>query len=349
MKPPLGSPKRGAVLLLVLGAVSVLAVLAVEVAHRSQVQTVEVARYAREAEFRRLFDSGIEAAKGLLAEKRADPRFDSWGDGWNALVSWEPGPGNRVSLQVEDESGKINLLRARDPASGAWTRGAIARLFEYLRKADPEREKEWRNTETRLWRRLNVTEQEEEAAIRPEVGGKQKVEDPPLTLDGLREAGIPMEVVFRAIDDEKPRPSLDCYLTTFGDGRVNLNTAPLAVLYALDPGLDEELAWQIAAWRGSGDGSAQAISANRAFLQARDMERVPGIVQRATVDGQEQVIRNLYADVQDQVGVKGQVFSVRMTAEVDGRKRQAVAYLESKAAGRGPDVVEVLAYEEIEP
>lgn len=350
------SPRRGAVLLLVLGAVSVLAVLAVEVAHRSQIQAIEVSRYEREAEFRRLFDSGIETAKGLLAEKRTDPRFDCWGDGWREQVTWEPGQGRRVTLCVEDESGKINFLRARDPAGGTWTRGAIARLFKYLRKADPEREQEWRQTEEKLWRRLGVTAQEaqeEEASPRPQAGTLKKFEDPPLTLDGLREAGIPLEVVFRAMDNEKPRPSLDRYLTTFGDGRVNLNTAPLAVLYALDPGLDEDLAWQIAAWRGGEGGEGgedpEHASSNRAFLQAMDLERVPGIVQKATIDGEEQVIRNIHANVQDHVGVKGQVFSVRMTAEVDGRKRQAVAYVEAGSAARGNSALQVLAYEEIEP
>lgn len=65
---------------------------------------------------------------------------------------------------------------------------------------------------------------------------------------------------FRGIDDgdwfgEGEAPGLRDVVTTFGDGRVNINTAPLAVLQLL-PELGEQGARDILAWRSGADGES---------------------------------------------------------------------------------------------
>ncbi|MBI3828866.1 MAG: general secretion pathway protein GspK [Planctomycetes bacterium] len=353
--------RRGVVLLLVIGAVAILAALAVEVAHRSQLDVSRTARSGRDAAFRRDFDSGLAVAKGLLAEKRTSANCDYWGDGWHKELKVELAPGERLALRLEDEAGKLSLQKVASPGDGGvFARKSLERLFENLRKNDPQRERQWDAVELSLRKRLGLQDEPKDGTLKKEE--KAPLKQPPTppktaplyTLDGLREAGIPLEMVFGQGSFQKPfpdRPALCDLLTTFGDGLVNLNTAPEAVLYALDEEYDEGLVDRIAAWRGKTlDMNAQ--SAFRPFRQPKDLEFVEGIVQRAVVDGRPQVIKNLLLKVQTRVTVLSHCFSVRMLAEVEGRTRMGWGFFEVPPAtedGTPAEGIKLLAFEELEP
>lgn len=359
-------PRRGAVLLLVLGAVAILTVLAVELAHRASVDTGRSSRSSRAASFRRAFDSGLEIARGLLLEKRKEPGFDYWGDGWNSIVRAELESEIQVVVRVADESGKLNLVKAMGTGEGTVrARKMLARIFEYLRRHEPERTKQWEQVETSVRKRIGWEEAEQKVdEIRGAQAGRMPALRPaPLyTLEGLREAGVPMEVIFgkRSLDfgkgnvgGERPGwPRSDgCALcdlvTTFGDGAVNLNTAPEGVLYALDEEFTEEVARNIAGWRGGSPETAEA-AAFRPFRHVTDLELVEGIVKRASIDGRPTITKNLLQKVQARVTVLGRCFSAHLEAQVDGRTRQAWGFFE--ATPGGPETtVKLVAYEEIEP
>lgn len=353
--PSLTKRPRGAVLLLVLGAVAILSILAVELAHRSNLDVARSARAAREAGFRRGFDSGLEVASALLSEGRKSDGFDTASDPWSRKIETALSEGGRLVVQVADESGKINILKALGAdETTAKTRKSLARLFAYLRKAEPDREKQWEEIEASIRKRLGIDTSAQ--AGKPAAPGQATTTDPGLfTLDGLREAGVPLEFVFGAktSDDGQNRWALCDVLTTFGDGRINLNTAPAPVLYALDEEYDEALVGKIESWRGNAQDDGQA--AGKPFKSAKDLELIDGVVQKQTVNGQVQIVKNLFAKVQERVGVQSKCFSARILVEVDGRQRWGWGFFEVGAAKTGntyaPGAValNVLAFEEIEP
>jgi hypothetical protein len=327
--------QRGAVLLLVLGAIAILSILAVELAHRSNLDVLRAERSAREASFRRVINSGLEIAKGLISEGRKSDGFDFLGDPWSKPVQFELGARERVYVQVSDESGKLNIAKALSTSDGAGkTRKALARLFAYLQKSDSSHSQQWQGIDAALRKRLGID-------------GSDPV-SPLLTLDGLREAGIPLEFVFgkAEVNAALDHPRLCDLLTIYGDGRVNLNTASVPVLYSLDEEYSDELVSQIEEWMGrSGQDEGVAL---KPFKDAKDLELVPGVVLRAEVNGHPQIVKNLYAKIQDQLSTQSKAFSVRIVAEIDGHRRMAFGYFEAASSGPG-SLIKMLAYEEVEP
>jgi len=345
------SPKRsrGAVLLLVLGAVALLSVLAVELAHRANVDVTRSVRSSRDTSFRRTLDSGAEIAKALILEGRNSMTFDSQHDAWSRNVQHSLPSGEHLSVQVADESGKLNLLKAVGSSEQATRmRKCLARLFARLRQLDSEREREWENVETAVRKRIGITE----APPKPGAATEQPFEIAPLlTLDGLREAGVPAEFVFGSRGGhENSRWALCDVLTTFGDGRINLNTAPAPVLYAIDEEYDDALVNNIELWRGKPTGDGQR--SGKSFEKPQDLERVAGVVQKHLVNGQEQIFKNLFTKVQDRLSVSSTCFSAQLTAQIEGRSRVAWVFFDSAAhqpqPGR-PKMPKVIAFEEIEP
>jgi hypothetical protein len=290
--------ERGAALVLVIGAVAILLIISVEMASWASADSLRTARGRREGAFRRLLNSSGELGRGLLVE-REPAAFHFWGEPWNVEHRITLGPGEVASLRLADESGKLNIARAwTAPGERDLVRIRLSRLFGYLRRHEPLRDGEWKEAEQGLLRRM---------------------EDPEtlLSLDGLRETGLRAPTLFGP-------DGLHRFLTCHGDGRINLNTAPRAVLFALGEAFDEALVDRIAAYRGSGQG---APGAYRPFEDPRDLMLVDGIVTRLFVDGQPRVLRNLFDENAGVLGVSSTAFSIRVEAEVSDRRRQGWWFL----------------------
>ncbi|HEX7900579.1 MAG TPA: hypothetical protein VF950_22630 [Planctomycetota bacterium] len=304
--------RRGAALVLVLGAVSILTVLAVELASRASADTLRTGRAARDAAFRRLADSGAEVARGLLLER--EPReFVFWGDTWNRATNFRLADDERAEVVLADESGKINLALAwRKPEERGTVRARAVRLLEYLKRREPQRLRALKEIEEKLLKRLAAHE-------------------PLVTLDGLRESGLSTEDVFGI-------QGLHRWVTCFGDGRLNLNTAPRAVIFALDEGFDEAVVERVAAFRGKGEGEKGSY---KAFEEPKDLMLIDGIVIRTFENGEFRVVRNLFERVQGFLSVTSSAFSARVTCDVRGRSRDTWVFLK-------PDTTR-LAVEEIVP
>jgi type II secretory pathway component PulK len=287
--------ERGAALLLVLAAIAILTVLAVELAARASADSLRATRASRDAAFRRLFDSGAEVARGLLAEPAPAPATH-WGQGWNHEFRFELGTGEAAVVRLADENGKLNIARAISfPEEAFAIRDSVRRLFDYQARHDPSRARFWKDAEERVLRRLASRE-------------------PLQTLDGLRETGLELAQVFAP-------DSLARYLTCFGDGRINLNTAPRAVLAALSPEFDDAMVERVARYRGKGEGEPGAY---KAFDVSEDLMLVDGIVNRSVgADGEIRVTRNLYEQVKALVTARSSCFSARVDAAASERERQA--------------------------
>jgi hypothetical protein len=290
--------ERGAVLLLVLAAVALLTVLAVELAARASSDSLRATRSSREGSFRRLLDSGSEVARGLLAERPSEP-WDAWGQSWSRRIDFGLGEHEKASVEMMDESGKLNISRAiTSPEEAPVIRERLDRHFDYLARRDLSRNRAWKEIGEKVKRRLLT---------------RQTL----LTLDGLREEGLDLSVVFGS-------EGLARYLTCFGDGTVNLNTAPRAVLYSMDPELDDAMVDRIAGYRGKGEGGGRAY---KPFREPQDLMLVEGIINRSVgADGQLRVDRNLYEKLKSLITVRSACFAARVSARVDLKEREAWAY-----------------------
>lgn len=329
---------RGAVLLLVLGAVLILSILAVELAHRANLDVSFSSRHQRESAFRRAFDSGSEIAMSALHTGRNKDGFDCLRETWNRPVDFALSSDQNIHVQVSDESGKIRISSDTETSdSSEKLRKSLERMFACLRAMDAERVQEWETIEDLLLKRLGLDG-------KPEYG-------PLTTLDGLREAGISRSQVYRMNPADQKRIVLSDLLTTLGDGKINVNTAHRAVLYSLDEEFDENLVNQIVAWRRDHTASAEDEQ-QRPFRVPRDLEEVEGVVQTQLVNGHEQITKSLFLKVQDRVAVRGKAFSVQIHARVGGFSKLEVCYFDATPAsstdGRGTGI-KLLSREEIEP
>lgn len=341
--------RRGVVLILVLGAIAVLSILAVEVSHRSALGASATARAEREGLFERGFQSGMAVAQALLTEGRNERGYDYPGDSWNRTVDVEPEPGVKVRVTVSDEAGKLNLSTALNTeADAVQARQSLRRLFEFLRREDSAGNKDWDLVEAAVLSRLGLSERKA-GVKRPDVA-------PLLTLDGLREAGLTRAEVFGPLNrgEEPEAIALSDFLTAVGKGVVNLNTASRAVLYALDPDLDADQVDQIAAWRGDGEQDP------RPFRKVDDLAQVERIVVMDTTQDPPVEVRNVLRKVQGRVAVQGGPFSARIVVVCQGKAREGWAYYEqgqgerdSPAGQTGPQgkaqVLRATCFEEIEP
>jgi type II secretory pathway component PulK len=313
--PSMSNRHRGAVLLLVIAAVTLLAVLAVELASRASVQSMQTARASRDAAFRRLFDSATEVATGILAE--SEPKaYDFWGDPWNREVRLGLGEGEQVVFRMADESGKICIGSGAGGPDATTAQGdMLARLFEHLRKSrDSGRPGAWDEASLKVYQRLGLAW----------VEGKlvRSFESPPMvTLDNLREVGLSLDNVFG-------EAGLSRYLTVFGDGKVNINTASPSVLYALVEDFDQAIVDRIVQQRG---GSYGEPSKYTPFKDPVELKGIEGVIVKEIVNGQTRVTRDLYEKVRDRITVMSSCFSVKIEAQAAGRTRRAWAFFETTA------------------
>ena len=327
--------ERGVVLLFVMAAVAVLSVIAVELASRASVDVLLASRSGREAAYRRLSDSGTELGRALLLEPEAKA-YDFLGEPWNRTTRFTLAPEESVEVRIADESGKIKIGPGGQGSGGAANlEKTLGRLFEYLRRYEPGRTEELRDVESRVILRLGL--------LPPEKGEPPRTPEPLVTLDGLREAGISPSQIF----GEK---GLSRYLTTFGDGKVNINTAPPAVLYALHEEMGIALAGRIAAHRGDTDGEKGEY---KPYQETQDLKLVDGVVERNTLDRETRVVQDLYSKVAGRISVRSSAFSIRVRMRVLGRDRETWTFFEPRReerAGEGSHrTLRRLAHEEILP
>lgn len=330
----LQTSRRGAVLLLVMGAVALLAILAVEVSHRAKMDVSRTSRESQNLAFERCFFSGRELAKGLLTEGR-EKGWDSKAGAWSKSFAVELNAGERIRVSIADEAGKLNILQLINSAGTRLPRpDSLDRLFDYLKTEDSRRRE--------YWERMGLK-------VRERLDGARQYEM--FTLDGLREAGLTRAEVFggypaqeltSGIEKSQSAFPLCELLTVVGEGKFNLNTASKAVLFSMEPRITQAQVEQIALYRG--DASEGDIVP---FQRKEELGNVPGFTAQTSNDA----AASLWRSVQEKVDVKSKYFSVRMLAEVQGKTREAWCYLEVPPPPYIkplPDI-QVLMCEEIEP
>ena len=245
MRNPIRNEK-GIALILVLLTVSVIVVLTLQLNVSSRAQVHEAANLSDGIRVLYIAKSGVFAGMGLLSEDRGDA--DTLNEAWARTEglreqSKDYFDGGHLELIIEDESGKININRlVQGNEFNPGVKGALSRLLSQpaFKLQGQEVEdilnaiKDWIDPDS------VVTANGAENAYYQGLGKSTTVRNGPMeSIDEL--------LLVRGISGElyrgtPERPGLARFLTVYGEGSVNINTAPKEVLRALAPSITEDAA-----------------------------------------------------------------------------------------------------------
>ncbi len=245
MRNPIRNEK-GIALILVLLTVSVIVVLTLQLNVSSRAQVHEAANLSDGIRVLYIAKSGVFAGMGLLSEDRGDA--DTLNEAWARTEglreqSKDYFDGGHLELIIEDESGKININRlVQGNEFNPGVKGALSRLLSQpaFKLQGQEVEdilnaiKDWIDPDS------VVTANGAENAYYQGLGKSTTVRNGPMeSIDELLLVrGISAEL-YRGTSE---RPGLARFLTVYGEGSVNINTAPKEVLRALAPSITEDAA-----------------------------------------------------------------------------------------------------------
>jgi general secretion pathway protein K len=225
--------ERGIALLVVLLTITLLTIVVVEFTQSAQVET-HVALSARNAlEAFYLARSGVNVGEALLVQDARMNHNDSEEDIWARPLPPLPVGDGVVALRVQDEARRLNLNALRGGFIGA-RRPVFARLFEVLGIDQRVLAAivDWIDEDHEPGTDPPGAEQPYYLGLTPPVVVPSR---PLQTLGELRQVRGMTPKLFARLEDfvyAAPPGSTD-YL----DLKVNVNTAPAEVLYALSPGL----------------------------------------------------------------------------------------------------------------
>jgi type II secretory pathway component PulK len=285
----------GSVLILVLIVLSSMTALAVGLAYRTRLELGLAQANAKRVQVHYLALGGIERAKALLAATELSPETIPPLCAFTATAAdeglFEQVPefaavaGGALTYCVRDEQGYFNVNRS-DPA--AWENFGISRehLAAILDWIDEDDDTGPGGAESDFYSRLPSPYV---AKNGPCTALKEllliKGVDRKLYSGGIS-GGSPLsdgtESDAPSLPGMSPGEAPDAGLlgafTVYGDGKINVNTAPPAVLAAL-PGLDGEATDAVLAWRAGPDGYL-GTEDDQIAADAGDLAKIEGLTQQ---------------------------------------------------------------------
>jgi len=300
--------QRGMVLLLVLLIVVLLTTLLTEFAFSTLVdlRLTETFRDSTKAYY--LARGGVTAGSMLLKEDRN--RHDSLNEAWHQGVTSYPVGDGTISIRIEDLGSKLavnSLVIGNDPQAAVVDR--FYRFFSVLELPAPADPAEltaalidWLDSGDDTYREIRVDDRRipvigAESAYYLGLSPAYRCKNGPLhTLDELVNVkGFTPEVIKR----------ITPYLAVNGDTRVNINTAGLEVLMALNSGVDR--------------GKAQKIVDYRAETPVDDLAQLEGILPPEVFSALK-TLGNL-----DMLGTTSNTYRIEAHARVNDGQRRIVA------------------------
>jgi general secretion pathway protein K len=238
---PRWSNRRGVALILVLLMISIIIAVTLQLNRSSRSEIYEAANLSDGIRLRYVAESGFYAGEAiLLADKNAfDALTEAWANtGMLALRSEGFFDKGSFKLVIEDEGGKIAVNRlVSGNAFNAPIREFLLRLLTgpYFRLEQRKAEdlldaiKDWIDTDD------EVTGAGAEGAYYAGLARPYAVKNAPLDCieELLMVKGVTDELFYGTAES----PGLVQCLSVFGDGKININTAPKPVLLALAAGM----------------------------------------------------------------------------------------------------------------
>ena len=236
---------RGVALILVLLMVSIIVVLTLQLNVSSRAQVHEAANLGDGIRVLYIAKSGLFAGMGILYEDRADA--DTLNEAWAhtdnlTALSASYFDGGTMELVIEDECGKININKLVEGSTFNNTmRGLLIRFLSHPRFKLQDREvedlvnaiKDWIDADS------EVTGTGAENAYYQSLGKPYTARNGPMeSVDELLLVrGVTKDLYYGTTE----KPGLARFLTVYGEGMININTAPKEVLQALAPAITEDM------------------------------------------------------------------------------------------------------------
>ncbi len=300
-------------LISVLVLLSILSLIALEFSQRSGIHMRMAINdaYAKKALYYAY--GGYQVALSLLANDTND--YDGSGDFWYGLLPAVPFGEGSISLVVEDEKARFNLTDLvtsygqKDERRGVM----LSRIFDVLSidSSVVDSLVDWQDTD------------DIELAGGAEVSYYNYLTPPMVprnaqmrtTGEALLVRGMDRELFFlppaaRSPLGNEEYQSLERYVTVYGDGKININTAPEPVLLCLSADMDTYITQEIIERRNEG-----------AFLEIEDLKKV------------ESVSDTLYDEISSLITVSSDVFRIRASGSAGGFTRNITAVVKRRSGG----------------
>ncbi len=243
-----GSNRRGVALIVVLLMVSIIVALTVQFNRDTRSEILDAANVSDGIRLRYIAESGFQAGEAILLADRTE--FDGLTEPWAntdmlALKSEEFFDGGSFKLAIQDEGGKIPINRLVNGKDyNPLIRDALTRLLTGpsfrldQRRAEDLRDaiKDWIDADD------EVTGGGAEKGYYAELTRPYAAKNAPIDCieELLMIKGVTRELFFGTGES----PGLSGCISVFGDGRININTAPRPVLRALAAEMTaDELEW----------------------------------------------------------------------------------------------------------
>jgi len=310
--------EKGFALILTLMVIGILAVLVIEFNYLMRVEASIAGNYRRNLQALYLAKAGVNLAVDLIREEDENKEADG-------IISELPYSGSvmlgegEVRLKIVDESGKININYLKDK-EGKLVRKRADQMLKLCDLLNEQYDSplmgygivpaivDWVDSDDEVeffefvLREREGAEEDYYQSLENPYHCKNKPFDTVGELGLVR--GVSEEVLYGRKSGEEEEieatAGLAEYVTVYGKGKVNINTAPLKVIQSLDEMIDEILAQDIIEYREA-----------RAFREVSELKDVKGIS------------KEIYERVKDLITTeKSAFFSVKAEGVVGEARRE---------------------------
>jgi general secretion pathway protein K len=244
--------ERGMALLLVVATISVLSVVVISFGQRTRSSMTQAFYYRDGALLQSMAESGVDIGISVLYDDRLSNRYDALVEPWSRLADVDLAPlfeQGSLRLRIDDLSGRIPINRLvpfaeqeTEKRSAEAFRTVLVRLLSDGEFA-VEDEQQARIIVDSITDWLDTDETP--LPFGAETDYYLSLENPYPAKNGALETvdellqvrGITPEILYGS--DEKS--GLSEYITIYGRGKINVNTAPLLLFKALAPGISEDV------------------------------------------------------------------------------------------------------------
>lgn len=338
--PPRPSAERGIALLVVLLLTLIIVPFAAEFAYKISLEAMTAENVTAQLAIDNAIAGQYEVFLARLGHDAVGNEYDSYDDAWNdESLRTRTDSHNEVQLEsvVFDEQSKLNvrmLAQGSEAEKQIW-KARFVHVFRTFREGtrfDAAGHAE--DLVDALYRWLN------NAATRGDLPRPKMADDAPMAVleellfvdprfqkDGL---------LIDRRDGDETAPGLHRYLTVYGTGQVNLNTAPKIVLEAFFP-LDPDVAQRIIDRREGNREEQEELATSEEEAAAATGDPFTDVNQVSEIDGvTPNLLRNNNVDVQRDFTVRSDSFVIRIAGESRNARREEL-YAVQRVPGSEPN------------
>ena len=250
--------RRGIALILVIMVVSILTAVTLEMNRSSRAEIYDAANLSDSVSLLYIAKSGFNAGVGLLMldKNPFDALYEDWAD--TELIAAKSKTlfnDGHFEVPIEDESGKIQINRlVAGAAFNEDIKGLMTRLLLLPEFGLEERQVGEILEAVKDW----IDKDDETTGTGGAESAYYRTLDQPYAakngpLDCIEELLMIKGVTKELYYGTRETPGIGRLLTVYGDGRININTAPLPVLRALSKDMDIEAAESLDEYRREKD------------------------------------------------------------------------------------------------